>query len=180
MGAMPYENLAPWHDDPREALTSLQSQFLNDNYDLPAVLQEHIDSARQAVQSCKNDGDEYGLLDIYQADLDYLESVTSKPIPDSPAERIMIVRKIWESGGEGVGNILDITNVTDAGGIHVTRRMPDAEVQQHLRTSTPSADDAKHLLGKIADQLGRGESVCFPVYDSATPCGWWFAGYTVD
>ena len=180
MGAMPYENLAPWHDDPRDALTALQSQFLEENYDLPAVLQEHLGSARQAVQSCKDDGDEYGLLDTYQAGLDYLESVTSKPIPDAAAERIRIVRKIWESGGEEVGNILDITDVTDSGGIHVTRRLSDADIQGHLGTSTPSIDDAKQLLGKIADQLGRGESVCFPVYDSGAPCGWWFAGYTVD
>ena len=180
MGAMPYEILAPWSNDPRDALRALQAAFVDENYDLPALIQEHLESSRQAVQSCQEDGDEYGLLGIYQADLDYLESISGQPIPDAAQDRIAIIRKIWESGGEGVGNILDVARVNDEGGVHVARHMPDAEIEQHLGTSKPSTADAKLLLGKIADQLGRGESVCFPVYDAGEPCGWWIAGYTVD
>lgn len=180
MGAMPYEQLAPWHPDPNDALHDLQALFLAENYDLAQVIQEHLECSRQAVQSCEEDGDEYGILHIYQADVEYLESIAGGPLPEAPQDRIAILRKIWASGGQGIGNLLDVTSVTDDGGIHVTRRLPDEEIKQLLGTAHPSVADAKKLLGIIADQLGRGESVCCPIYDAEDPCGWWFAGYTVD
>ena len=180
MGAMPFEILAPWCDDPREALRALQAEFVDENYDLPKLLQEHIDSAKKSVEYCEQDGDEYGLLDDSRAHLAMLESIASKPIPEAAEERVKIVRKIWQYGGEGVGNILDITDVTDAGGMFVARRMLEAEVEQHLGTSQPTAEEGKELLGKIADKLGRAETVCFPVYENDKAVGWWFTGYTLD
>ena len=180
MGAMPYEQLAPWHPDPNDALHDLQATFLADNYDLPRLIQEHLESSREAVRSCEADGDEYGILHIYQADVEYLESIAGEPLPEAPQGRIAILRKIWASGGQGIGNILDVTSVTDDGGVHITRRLPDEEIKRLLGTAQPSVADAKKLLGIIADQLGRGESACCPVYDGEDPCGWWFVGYTVD
>ena len=66
-----------------------------------------------------------------------------------------------------------------AGGIHMTRRLPDEEIEQLLGTTHPLRTDAEKLSGMISDQLGHGESVCRPVHDGDEPCGWWFAGYTV-
>lgn len=180
MGAMPFENLAPWREDPRESLAELQAQYVNQHYDLPTLIQEHLDSARQSVEICTKNGDEYGLLNDYRANLELLESIASQPIPTSASDRVQLVRKIWEFGGEGVGNILDIEDVSDTGGLYITRLMSAGEVESHLGTGTPTVDDAKQLLGKIADTLGRAESVCFPVYEDGQTAGWWFAGYTLD
>lgn len=180
MGAMPYQYLAPWHPDANEALRQLQASFLAEKYDLPELVQQHLESSREAVRSCEADGDEYGILHIYQADVEYLESIAGKPLPDSPQDRIAILRKMWESGGQGIGNILDIASVMEEGGVHVTRRLPEEEIEQYLGTARPSPRQAERLLGLIANKLGRGESVCCPVYKDAKPNGRWIVGYTID
>ena len=108
--------------------------------------------SRQSWTASEADGDKYGTLDIYQADVEYLESIEGQPLPDSPQDRIAILRKIWGSGGEGIGNILDIRSVTDEGGVFVTRRLPAEEVRRYLATARPSKADAKKLLGVIADR----------------------------
>lgn len=180
MGAMPYEIMSPWHSDPNDALSDIQSSFLAENYDFPEVIQDHLKSSREAVQACEEEGDQYGTLDIFRSDVAYLESIAGQPLPESANERIAILRKIWESGGEGIGNILDITSVSDDGGVDVTRRLPDDEIERLLGTARPLKTDAERLLGLIADQLGRGESVCCPAFEGDSPIGWWFAGYTVD
>jgi hypothetical protein len=180
MGSMPYQQLAPWHPDPNDSLFDLQATFIAENYDLPQVIQEHLESSREALRICEEDGDEYGILNIYQADVDFLESIAGQTLPEAPQDRISVLRKICKSGGQGIGNILDITSVTDKGGIHVTRRLSDKDVEQLLGTAHPSITDAGKLIGIIADQLGRGESVCCPVYDGDKPRGWWFIGYTID
>jgi len=181
MGAMPWQHLAPWDPAPVVALRKLQAAYLAENYDFPSTIDSHLESARESVRITEEEGDEYGILDIYQADLQYLEDVASRPLPTTPEEQIAVLRQIWASDGEGIGNVLDVKGVTAEGGVHVTRRMTANEVAEILGTPTPTPRAAERLLSKIADDLGRGESVCFPVYDdNAKPCGWWFAGYTVD
>lgn len=180
MGAMPWQQLAPWNADPTAALRELQATFLAENYDFPRVIEEHLQGAREAVRLTEEQGDEYGILDIYKADLRYLEEIASKPLPDDPRQRIAILRKVWESGAQGIGNVLDVEEVRAEGDVHVTRRMPDKEIQKLLGTATPTRSEAEKLLGLIAEQLGRGESVCVPVYEGGEPSGWWFVGYTID
>lgn len=181
MGATPWQHLAPWDSDPSVALRELQASFLAENYDFPRVINEHLRNARESVRAVEEDGDEYQLLDIYRADLEYLEEVVSTPLPTTPEKQIAILRKVWESGGQGIGNILDVEGVSDEGGIHITRPISAAAVAKTLGTPTPTPREAERYLHLRADDLGRGESVCFPVYDDASrPCGWWFVGYTID
>lgn len=180
MGAMPWQELGPPNPDPLKSLRELQASYFAKNYDLPRLIEEHLRSAREAVRITEEEGDEYGILDVYKADLKYLEGIAASPLPNDVHQQIVILRKIWESGGQGIGNVLDVENVTDDGGVHIARRMSVEEFTEILGTPMPTRSDAAKLLGLIADKLGRGESVCIPVYESDQQCGWWFAGYTVD
>ncbi len=177
---MPWHELGPPNANPAESLRELQASYFAKNYNLTRLIDEHLKSAREAVRLTEEEGDEYGILDVYKADLEYLEGIAASPLPDDVHQQIAILRKIWESGAQGIGNVLDVENVTDDAGIHIARRMPEEEVVEILGTSKPTQSDAAKLLGLIADELGRGESVCIPVYEGDRQCGWWFAGYTVD
>ena len=178
MGAMPYQNLAKWDSDPQVALRALQAEFLDANYELPKVLEQHLQSSKQAVECCIADGDEYGVQDIHQSEVDYIESILSKPLPESAEEKIEILRKVWESGGQGIGNILDITEVSERGGILVAKLLSHAEIEKYFGTSLPSISEAGKIYAK--NVIDRGECVCFPIYDLNTPIGWMFVGYTID
>jgi hypothetical protein len=181
MGAERWENLAPWDSDPVIALRKIQASYLAENYNFPQVIDFHLKSKRETVELVEEDGDEYGVLNIYKSDLEYLEKVASRPLPTTPKQQITILRKIYASGGQGIGNILDIERVTAKGGLHVTRRLNSSEVMKVLGTIAPTINEAKQFFDKFASEIDRGDSVCFPVYDeNSQPCGWWFAGYTID
>ncbi len=55
-----------------------------------------------------------------------------------------------------------------------------SEAQYGCNAVATARSVAEKLLGLIAEQLGRGESVCVPVYEGGKPSGWWFVGYTID
>jgi hypothetical protein len=44
----------------------------------------------------------------------------------------------------------------------------------------PSRIQARQAVGKINEELGRGECICFPVYAKGKPVGWYFVGNTID
>lgn len=69
MGAQLWYHAAPWRPDPAEALLELQTRFLAETYDLHSLVQQHVDSAREAVRVTEAEGDEYGLLDAYREEL---------------------------------------------------------------------------------------------------------------
>ncbi len=150
-------------------------------------MRESLRNAKETVRFTREQGDEYNVLSIYQADLAYLEDVVARPLPTDPQERIDILRRIQASGGQGLGNILDIESVCDAtefgdeGWPLVSHPLPDDDLRAAFGSTTPTIEQAKKVGLKFARRLGRGESVCFPVYDeSGKPVGWWFAGCTID
>jgi hypothetical protein len=162
------------------ALKQLQAAFVAENYDLPAVIREHLQGSRDAVQSARSEGDPYGLVDTYQADVDYLESIVDRPIPDSAEQRIDMLQRIWASGGEGLGNILDIRGISETDDILTARVLSPDELIDACGTTQPSKDQATKIFGRLADSIDRGQCICFPVYEAETPIGWWFAGYSID
>ncbi len=187
MGAEFWEELAPWNPDPGIALRELQARFLADHVDFPNEVRESLRNAKETVRFTREQGDEYNVLSIYQADLAYLEDVVSRPLPTDPQERLDIPRRIQASGGQGLGNILDIESVCDAaefgdeGWPLVSHPLPDDDLLVAFGSTTPTIEQAKKAGLKFARRLGRGESVCFKVYDeSRQPVGWWFAECTID
>jgi len=188
MGADRWEQLAPWNPDPSVALLQLQARFLADNVDFASEVRESLVNVKESVRFTREEGDPYNLLPIYQSDLEYLEEISSRPLPTDPQERIAVLRRIYASGAQGLGNILDIESVEgfgvesdDDGWPLISRPLTEQEIQAGLGSATPTIEEAKEGGRKFSDSLGRGESICFPVYDkNLQPVGWWFIGYTLD
>lgn len=183
MGAMPWEHLAPWNPDPAESLRQLQAAYLAANYDLESHVQEHLTSARDALESTQAEGDPYGLLDFYREQVATFEEIASKPLPADPQERVEIVRRLYSGSGEGIGNVLDILDVSESGGMLTARPLRPDELRATLGTETPSSTLDPETFGPLYYALGRGESVCFPVYEGGNPSkpvGWYFIAYTID
>jgi hypothetical protein len=182
VGAMLWHQPGPWHEDPAEALLAVQVQVLREEYDLPTLLREHLDSARESVRITEAD-DPYDLLDHYREELRCLEALFSRPVPTEPREQIEFVRAILAWGGEGVGNILDVTHVSDVGGLAVARQLPTDEIRRLCGLDRPTLREAIDAVEKIHGELGRGDCVCFPFYADAGasgPVGWYFVGNTFD
>jgi hypothetical protein len=97
--------------------------------------------------------------------------------------RSICERNLYRNSGEGIGNILDVTGISDRRDIHVAERLIEEEMARLVGATRPTIAEARHAIGKINDELGRGESVCFPYYegsDVGQPAGWYFVGNTID
>ncbi|HUT93190.1 MAG TPA: hypothetical protein VMY37_27245 [Thermoguttaceae bacterium] len=180
MGAQLWCHEAPWHPDADATLKALQARFLAENYDLPALLAQHLAWARESVVAAQDDGDPYGVLDIYQEKVRLLERLCSHPIPDSPEAQIEIVRRINADSGEGIGNVLDVTGVSSQRDIQTAQRLSQQETARLAGATQPTLAQANKAVGKINKELGRGECVCFPFYEKGKPVGWYFVGNTID
>lgn len=181
MGAQLWHYPGPWRDDPAESLFEVQVRRLREAFDYSALLQQHLVSARGAVQRSERD-DPYDLLGFYRQEVARLEVLAALTPPSGPREEIDRLRVLYATSGEGIGSVLDVTHVSDAGGMHVTRRLTDSEVQKFCRSHRPTRNQAVAAAGKINVELGRGGSVCFPFYnaDRSEPTGWYFVGNTID
>ncbi len=183
MGAELWCHEAPWHSDADAALKALQARFVVDNYDLATILPKHLAWAREALASFAGDADDpdpYGVLELYQEMVALLERLCSEPIPESPEAQIAIVRQIHADSGQGVGNVLDVTGVGEERDFEKSQRLSQQETVRLVGTSQPTRDQAFKAVDKINEELGRGECVCFPIYENGQPVGWYFVGNTVD
>jgi hypothetical protein len=64
---------------------------------------------------------------------------------------------------------LDVTGVSPRGGVHVAKRLAAAEVRRLCGVELPDLNQARAAVAKINEELGRGESVCFPLYTAGAP-----------
>jgi hypothetical protein len=87
------------------------------------------------------------------------------------------------NSGEGGGNILDVTGISDRREVHTAERLTEGEVARLDDATRPTLAQARHATEKINEELGRGESVCFAFYEdgeAGQPAGWYFVGNTLD
>ncbi len=180
MGAQLWHHEAPWHPEPGEALKALQVRFLADNYNLRELLPQHLAWARQSVAATEAEGDEYGLLEMYQEKVRLLEDLCGKPIPDAPEAQIEIVRQVHADSGEGIGNVLDVTGMARRREPLKAQRLSDQETACLAGAAQPTLEQARKAVHKINEELDRGECVCFPVYEQGKPVAWYFVGNTID
>jgi hypothetical protein len=180
MGAQLWHHEAPWYPNPADALRALQAQFLAENYNLPLLLPQHLQMARNTVAATKADGDEYGLLNLYEEQVRVLEDLNNRPIPQDPQAQIEILRKIHEDTGQGISNVLDVREVSQERDVFTAQRLSEAEIVRLVGTAGPTLAQAQNSVYKINEELGRGECVCFPVYEKDEPMGWYFVGNTAD
>jgi hypothetical protein len=183
VGAELWHHAARWRPEPEEALFALQAQFVAETYDLPALVRECLESARGAVRITEAAGDQYGLLDMYRDELAMLENVASGPLPNDALGQIELVRKLHRNSGEGVGNILDVTGISECRDVHVAEQLTEKEVVRLVGSTRPTLTQARDAIYTINEELGRGECVCFAIYEggeSGQPVGWYFVGNTID
>ena len=180
MGAQLWYHEAPWDPDAQAALKGLQSRFLAENYNLSALLPQHLVWARESVAAAQEEGDPYELLDVYQEKVALLERLCSEPIPESPEAQIEMVRQINADSGEGIGNVLDVTGVSEQRDLLTAQRLSEDETARLVGAAHPTLAQAREAVSKINGELGRGECVCFPFYDKGKPVGWYFVGNTID
>src|SRR5690348_14218337 len=127
MGAELWYHEAPWNPQPEAALRTLQAQFVTENYDLAAILPQHLAWARESVAGTKEEGDPYGMLEMLEEKLRMLERLTSQPIPTDPEAQIEAVRQLHADSGQGIGNVLDLTKVTKERNLHMAQRLTDED-----------------------------------------------------
>jgi hypothetical protein len=180
MGAQLWHHVAAWDPNPDAALKALQRQFLAENYDLPSLLPQHLAWARESVAAAKAEGDEYGLVDLYEEQVRLLEELCEQPIPDSAESQIEIIRKINEDSGEGIGNVLDLTGVSENRGMLTAERLSESKIERLVGSARPNLAEAHRAISAINTELGRGECVAFPVYENGKPVAWCFVGNTID
>lgn len=183
MGAELWYHETSWHEDPATALKEVQARFMAQNYDLSILLPQHLADARSAVALTEAEGDEYGVLESYQREVRLLERLCSQPIPQDFEGQIEILRKINANTGEGIGNVLDVTGVSEQRGIDTARRLREPDMFRLTGIENPTRAQVHEAIEKISDELKRGECVCFPIYESAgtnRPMGWYFVGMTSD
>lgn len=180
MGAQLWYHFSGPHDLPEHALREIQSKALA-NYDLPSLIQEHLDSMKAAVKACKKD-DQYGLLDYYQDEVAKLKKLAAVEMPSDVEGQLKALRLIYDSSGEGIGNVLDVTGVSNKGSMHVTRLCSEDQLQDLIGVSRPTQAEAEQSISPVNERLGRGDSVCFQIYsdDRSRPIGWYFIGNTID
>lgn len=183
MGAQLWYHEVAGRNEPLAALKAVQARIIAEEYDLSALVPQHLRWAHEAVEAAKVDGDEYGLLDLYQERLELLEDLARRPIPQDPESQIDLVRQLHSDTGEGIGNILDVTGISEGRGVHVAQRLSENEVTRLAGTKQPTIEQARHAVEALHEELGRGESVCFPYFaenGTGQPMGWYFVGNTID
>jgi hypothetical protein len=150
---------------------------------LPSKVAQHLDGARQAAAATEAEGDPYELLNFWRKQVALLEGVSRRPLPREPQGQIKLLRKIYAYTGQGISNVLDVERVSYKGGTCVARRLKRDELARLVGSDRPSAAQAEAAVGKINEELGRGECVCFPIYavkDRQRAVGWYFVGNTID
>lgn len=112
-----------------------------------------------------------------------LERRCSQPIPKDFEEQIEILRKLHANSGEGIGNVLDVSGISEHRSGDAAQPLRECEIIRLAGTGQPTRKEAREAIDKISEELGRGECVCFPFYDSREqdrPTGWYFVGRTWD
>ncbi len=181
MGASPWENRAPWTEDPAKALKSIQQGEVERWGDPSDQIRVELKNMKEALDTTEVD-DPYGLAEHYAAEVKRLERLMSEQIPTDFEGRLNVLRALHENNGEGIGNILDVTGVSTTGDIFVTKILDPDELLQAFGTEYPGDDWMSQARDGFFDSIGRGESVCFPIYSvgGKTPTEWCFFGYSVD
>jgi len=183
MGAELWVHEAPWYPEPVAALRALQVQCLAEKYDLSHLLPQELHCARETVAATEAEGDPYDLLDQYRRKVAMLEEFCSRPLPQAPEQQIEILRKVCADSGQGIGNVLDVKGVGEQRGVHTAERLTEKEMVRLIGTDRPTLAQAREGVYRIHEELGRGESVCFPYYDDSDrgrAVGWYFVGNTID
>jgi len=121
-------------------------------------------------------------LNHYKRKVQLLEDLCRQPIPKDALEQIEILRKVEAIGSAEIGNILDVTGISDRRDTYVTKRLTEQETIRLVGTARPTRAESHAAVAAINADLNRGESICFSMFadDRTMPIGWFFVGNTAD
>jgi len=180
MGAMPWFHEVPWQPDAKAALHQLQVGLFQATFNFDRDLETWREQATAALRQEENSGDRFGLVEIYTNALKNVERVAAGPTPSDPLEQLAILRQVLDAG-EGLGSILDVTDINATGGPHITRILPTDEVARLTGSEKPTHAQVENAIHALNDQLDRGNSFALVIHDkNGVPTHWFFIGNTVD
>jgi hypothetical protein len=104
---------------------------------------------------------------------EFFESDFGGEVPESIAD----AREMADA--EGTGSILDIDRVGDSADYCVVRRFTATDLESYFQSATPDEQLVKSS-NTFYEDIGRGQGVCFPVYEGNKAVAICFAGYSFD
>lgn len=180
MGATPWEAITPYEESPEQALRKAQVWFFRQaGYDVPKLLDQRIRDMTEAVRSCEKD-DPYDLLDFYSDALDQYRHMMARGVPEEPEAQIDQLRQIEQISGDWIGNILDMTTFSQDQEPGSVQRLSPERMEQFFGKASPTLQEVRTGMDRLADSIHRGTAVCLPVYQDGQPVSWFFAGYAAD
>jgi len=154
MGADLWYHETSWHEDPAAALKTLQALFMAENYDLSALLSQHLVHARTAVALSEAEDDRYRVLDIHRSEVRLLERLCSQPIPQDFEGQIEILRKINANSGQGIGNVLDVRGISERRSGDTARPLRESEIIPLAGTRQPTREETHKAIDGVSEELG--------------------------
>ncbi|WP_461509407.1 hypothetical protein [Rhodopirellula baltica] len=144
-------------------------------------MQEQLDAARSSLIDVPDD-DEYGLADQYREEVEFLEGLAEKPLPENDERKVAYIRAAYRFDECGMGNILDIRGVTEAQREFAAAPASPEAIQAIIGHVRPTAAEARKIAFGLNETLGRAECLYFHVYDddNDAPTQICFVGNTVD
>ncbi len=180
MGATYWEAVTGYDEVLEEALRRVQIQVYREaGHDLPRRLSERVESMAQAVRWCEED-DPYNLLGFYRDALGQYRQMAAGGVPEEPEAQIRLLRAIETVSGDRVGNILDMTGVSEGQEEGKIQRLSTGRMEEAFGTASPSLHEARRAMVGLVESIPRGTAICFPVYEAGRPMAWFLAGCSAD
>jgi hypothetical protein len=180
MGATLWFYEVAWQRDPKAVLHQLQIELFQSKYNFRKDLDAWRSETEKMLDAELKSGDRFGLSEIYRNGMKSYAAIIAQPLPTEPLEQLAILRDVLNAG-EGLGSILDVTDIDQTGGHHVTRVLSPTEIQRFTGSERPTDADMKKAITALHSELDRGESFALPIHDHAgAPTHWFFIGNTVD
>lgn len=180
MGGEFWQHESPYEPDAAAALRRLQiAVYRNAGYDLAKLLDERMRSMLESVHYCESD-DQYGLLDHYRDCVERLTLLAARGVPDEIESQIGMLREIEAISSDSAPGVLAMEGVSRRRGERRVLILTKTQMKEVFGTETPSPQEVREGVDRLADFIDRGSAICFPVYGGNRPTSWYFAGCTAD
>lgn len=180
MGAQFWQHESPYEPDPAAALRRLQiAVYRNGGYDLAKLLDERIRGMMESVRYCEKD-DPYGLLEHYRDCAQGLQLLAAQRLPEDAESQVGLLRRIEAISSDYAPGVLAMEGVSRRRAEGKVQVLTKKRMKKVFGTATPSLQEARDGVDRLADSIDRGSGICFPVYARSQPILWYFAGYTAD
>ena len=176
MGAESWESRTKWIEDPVVALRLIQEAELTKYLSLEDEIAQGLRHYRQYEEAADDLGD------MILQPLAVFKRLSKETVPTDFEGKLNVLRLIRDSDGSGIGNVLDIRSISSEGNTFVAQLLNEREMLALLGTSQPGDDWLNYVTAEFRRQVGRADSICFPIYDETgtIKVEWCFFGFSLD